>query len=206
MALRDAMLREVHRSVPKADALELSEVRAYYDAHAAYYAEPERRRLQAIVVSSEGEAKRAVSALGTTPTAARFGEVVKARSSDASAKTGAPLDLLGDVGFASAPGDDRGSNARIPEPVRKAAHTLAGVGAVSEPIAVGSTYWIVRVTSVSASRARSFEEVEKTIRIALAQDKRLAAEKAKLAELAKAAKIEVDPSALEAVFKAGATP
>jgi len=110
------------------------------------------------------------------------------------------------VGFVSAPGDDRGTNARIPEAVRKAAHALAGVGAVSEPIAAEGAFWVVRVTSVSAARARSFEEVEKTIRIALAQEKRRAAEKAKLAELAKAAKIDLDPQALEAVFKAGATP
>lgn len=206
MALRDAMLREIHRSVPKAEALEVAEVRAYYDAHAASYAEPERRRLQAIVVASEAEAKKVLTALGAAPTAQRFGELVKSRSTDASAKTGAPLDLLGDVGFVSAPGDDRGTNARIPEAVRKAAHALAGVGAVSEPIAAEGAFWVVRVTSVSAARSRSFEEVEKTLRIALAQEKRRAAEKAKLAELAKAAKIDLDPQALEAVFKAGATP
>lgn len=206
MALRDAMLREIHRSVPKAEALDVGEVRAYYSAHTASYTEPERRRIQAIVVSSEADAKKALLALGAAPTAIRFGEVVKARSVDASAKTGAPLDLLGDVGFASVPGDDRGTNARIPEAVRKAVHTLAGVGAVSDPIAVAGTYWIARVTSVSAARSRGFEEVEKTIRIALAQEKRRAAEKAKLAELAKNAKIELDPAALDAVFAAGSTP
>jgi parvulin-like peptidyl-prolyl isomerase len=206
MALRDAMLREIHRTVPRPEAIDAAEVRAYYDAHLASYSEPERRRLQAVVVPSEAEAKKALQQLGAEPTALRFGEVVKARSQDASAKTGAPLDLLGDVGFVSAPGDDRGTNARVPEEVRRAAHALKGVGAVSEPVKAGAAYWIVRVTSISAARARTFEEVEKTIRVALAQEKRQAAEKAKILELAKEANVAVDPAGLEALFQAGAKP
>jgi parvulin-like peptidyl-prolyl isomerase len=206
MALRDAMLREIHRAVPKPEAIDAAEVRAYYEAHLASYSEPERRRLQAIVVPSEAEAKKAAAQLGAEPSAVRFGEVVKARSQDASAKTGAPLDLLGDVGFVSAPGDDRGTNARIPEEVRRAAHALKGVGGVSEPIKAGGALWIVRVTSLSAARARTFEEVEKTIRVALAQEKRQAAEQAKLLELAKEANVSVDPVGLEALFKAGSAP
>jgi len=205
-ALIETELRAIHRGVPKPEAIDAAEVRAYYDAHLASYSEPERRRLQAIVVPSEAEAKKAVAQLGAEPSAVRFGEVVKARSQDASAKTGAPLDLLGDVGCVSAPGDDRGTNARIPDEVRRAAHALKGVGAVSEPIKAGAALWIVRVTSLSAARARTFEEVEKTIRVALAQEKRQAAEKAKLLELAKEANVAIDPAGLEAAFEAGAAP
>ena len=202
MALRDAMLREIRATVPAPEGLEASEVRAYYDAHLASYAEPERRRLQAIVVSSEADGRKIVAHLGPSPTALAFGQAVRAKSVDPSAKTGAPLDLLGDVGFASAPGDDRGNNARIPQEVRVAAHALAGVGAVSGVVPLGSTFWIVRVAAISKARARSFEEVERTIRIQLAQEKRHAAEKAKLVELAREANVKVDDRALEAALEA----
>jgi peptidyl-prolyl cis-trans isomerase C len=204
MGLRDAMLREIHRAVPKPEAIDAAEVKAYYDAHLASYAEPERRRLQAIVVATEAEAKRVAATLGPEPSAQRFGEVVKAKSIDVSAKSSAPVDLLGDVGFVGAPGDDRGSSARVPAEVRAAAAALKGVGSVSEPVKAGSSFWVVRVTSLSAARARTFDEVEKTIRVALAQDKRVAAEKAKLLALAAEAKIVLDDKALDAVFREAA--
>lgn len=204
MGLRDAMLREVHRTVPKPEAIDVAEVKAYYDAHLASYSEPERRRLQAIVVAGDADAKRTVALLAADPSPKHFGEVAKAKSTDASAKSGAPLDLLGDVGFVGAAGDDRGSNVRVPAAVRAAAHALKGVGSVSEPVKVGASFWIVRVTQVSAARARTFDEVEKTIRVALAQDKRLAAEKAKILALAKEAKLAIDEQVLDAVFREAA--
>ena len=204
LGLRDAMLREIHRTVPKPEAIDVAEVKAYYDAHLASYSEPERRRLQAIVVASDADAKRTVALLAADPSPKHFGEVAKAKSTDASAKSGAPLDLLGDVGFVGAAGDDRGSNVRVPAAVRAAAHALKGVGSVSEPVKVGASFWIVRVTQVSAARARTFDEVEKTIRVALAQDKRLAAEKAKILALANEAKLAIDEQVLDAVFREAA--
>ncbi len=203
-ALRDAMLQEIHKTVPRPEALPEADVRAYYTERLGSYSEPERRRLQAIVVPSDRDAKRAVSLLGHEPSAAQFGEVAKAQSTDASAKSGGPVDLLGDVGFVSAPGDDRGTNARIPAEVRTAAHALKGVGSVSSPVAAQGVFWIVRVASVSAARARTFEEVDKTIRIFLAQELRVAAEKKKLLTLASEAKIALDPAVLERVLR-GAT-
>src|SRR5688572_30783964 len=56
--LRDELLSSVKQGLPAPNDLPEQEVRAYYDAHKADFDEPERRRVAAIAVASEAEAKR----------------------------------------------------------------------------------------------------------------------------------------------------
>src|SRR5580704_18159545 len=60
--LRDAVLRKVRDTAPAPGDIPESEVRAYFDAHKADFHDPERRRVGAIVLPSEGAASTVLAA------------------------------------------------------------------------------------------------------------------------------------------------
>src|SRR6187399_290465 len=55
--LRDQMLEDVRKGSPAPNDIPEPELRAYYDAHKADFAEPERRRVAGIVLESQAAAK-----------------------------------------------------------------------------------------------------------------------------------------------------
>jgi peptidyl-prolyl cis-trans isomerase C len=55
--LRDAMLAEARKGVPKPADLPLEQVKAYFDAHREEYRDPERRRISLIVTADEASAR-----------------------------------------------------------------------------------------------------------------------------------------------------
>lgn len=199
--LRDAMLAEARKNVPTPTDIPEPEVRAYFEAHRADYKDPERRRLSVIVTKDEATAKDVLAAaLKTTQNAAAFGELVKSRSIDAHARDNVPVDLAGDLGIVSPPGDPRGENARVPEPVRAAAFAIADVGGVHDAVVpANGRFYVVRLTQKLAPHERTYEEAERTIRVKLAQDKLRAKEDELLAELRKSVKVEIDQSAVASV-------
>jgi len=198
--LRDAMLAEARKGAPAPADLPENEVRAYFEAHRADYKDPERRRLSLLAAASDAQGREALAAAKKAKTAADWGFVVRAKSIDPAARSSTPIDLAGDVGIVSPPGDPRGENGRVPEEVRVAAFAIAKVGDVAdEVIASGGKFYVVRLTQKLAAHERSFEEAERTIRVKLAQEKLRAEEDALLADLRKNVKVEIDEAALATV-------
>src|SRR5262249_29685157 len=149
-----------------------SEVHAYFDAHRADYKDPERRRVSVIVTRDEVSAKGALDAAQKASTAAQWGELVRAKSIDSQARANVPVDLVGDLGIVSPPGDPRGENPRVPVEVREAVYAIADVGHVADKVAFASgKFYVVRLTQKLPPHERTFDQAERSIRVKLAQDK-----------------------------------
>src|SRR5580658_1017280 len=197
--LRDAVLRKARDTAPAPNEVPEGEVRAYFDAHKADFHDPERRRVGAIVLPSEGAASTVLAA-ALKATAVDWGQLVRAKSIDAQAKADVAIDLAGDFGFVSPPGDPRGTNERIPEEVRAAVFDIAKVGDVlPRVVPAGRQYFVVKYEGRSEAHDRTFQDAERSIRVKLAQDKRQAAEDALIDELRKQYPVHVDEGALAQV-------
>src|SRR5580692_4734388 len=101
--LRSAMMEEAHAGAPAPNAIAPAEVQAYYDAHKEQYRDPERRRISVISVLDDANAPAVLEAARKAPTAAKWGEIVRAKSLDPAAKANVPVDLAGDFGMVSSP-------------------------------------------------------------------------------------------------------
>ena len=197
--LRDALLKKAQDGLPRPADIPASEVSAYYDAHKADFHNPERRRVSAIVVASPTIAAGIIASLKGAG-AAHWGEIVRSKSLDPMAKANVPLDLAGDMGFVSPPGDPRGANGRIPEEVRTAAFALGKVGDVaSDPVASGGKLYVVKLTAKTDPHDRTLADAERTIRVRLAQDKIHASQDAMLEDLKKRYPVTIDDGVLATV-------
>jgi hypothetical protein len=197
--LRDALLKKAQDGLPKPSDIPAAEVSAYFDAHKADFHDPERRRVSAIVVASPAIATGILANLKGAG-AAHWGEIVRSKSLDPLAKANVPLDLAGDLGFVSPPGDPRGANPRIPEEVRVAAFGLAKVGDIApEPVAAGGKLYIVKLAAKTDRHDRTLQDAERTIRVRLAQDKIHGAQDSMLDDLKKRFPVKIDEAALATV-------
>jgi parvulin-like peptidyl-prolyl isomerase len=199
--LREAMLKDAHKGAPGPSDIPDDEVRAYYEAHKDDYKDPERRRLSLIVLKDEPTAKAVLGQALATTNASQWGELVRTKSIDAQAKASVPIDLAGDFGFVSPPGDQRGENPRVPEPVRAAAFEISSVGQVLGRVVPGGDgrFYLVRLSQKVDAHARSFGEAERSIRVKLAQDKIKQKEDEMLASLRAQYPVQIDESALAKV-------
>ena len=205
--LRDALLKKAREGAPAPEDIPAPEVQAYFDAHRADFHDPERRRVSAIVLASPAAAAGVLEAAAkATPT--QWGELVRAKSiaargpgaPRASSETEGPLDLAGDLGFVSPPGDPRGTNIRVPEEVRAAVFEIPSVGDVlPRVVAGGGKFYVVKLESKTDGRERTLQDAERSIRVKLAQDKARAAEDALLEDLRKQYPIQIDEAALAQV-------
>lgn len=198
--LRDSMLAEARKNAPTPADVAEADVHAWFDAHRAEYKDPERRRVSIIVVRDEPTAREVLAAAKKSPSPTQWGELVRAKSLDTQARANVPVDLAGDVGIVSPPGDPRGENTRVPEEVRVAAFEIAELGGIADKV-VGSKgkFYVVRLTQKLAPHERTFAEAERSIRVKLAQDKLRAKEDELIAELRKSVKVEIDEQALATV-------
>lgn len=200
MVLRDALLRELHKADTAPTDIPTAEARAYFDAHLADYTDPERRRVSAIVLRDEPMAKTVLAKAQKAKTAVEWGQLVRQFSTDAQAKSDVPADLAGDMGLVSAPGQERGSNPRIPEAVRVAAFTLSEVDTVADRVvAADEKFYVLKVTQKQDARARGFEEAKRSIVVKLASDRALAKEKELLATLKGKLNVSIDEAELAKV-------
>lgn len=199
--LRDAYLEKARESAPTPAEIPDHEVRAYYDAHRGDFRDPERRRVSAIVLQGAGApAAATVLDAARKATATEWGELVRARSIDPQAQENVPLDLAGDFGFVSPPGDDRGTNARIPEEVRAAVFEAGAVGdVVPRVVKAGTKLYVVKFAGKSDAHDRSLADAERTIRVKLAQDALRAREEAIVEQLRARFPVQIDEAALAQV-------
>lgn len=195
--LRDAMLAEARKGATAPADVPEADVRAYFDAHKAEYKDPERRRLSVIVLRDQASAASALEAAKKATSAAQWGELVRGRSTDAQARANVPVDLAGDMGFVSPPGDTRGENSRVPEEVRSGAFEIAAVGDVlGRVVAGGGKFYVVRLTQKTEPHDRAFAEAERAIRVKLAQDTMRAKEDLLLSQLRKEFPVQIDDAVL----------
>jgi parvulin-like peptidyl-prolyl isomerase len=197
MVLRDVLLREIRQTVPSPSELPEADVRAYYDAHRGDFKDPERRRLSLLVLPTEAAAKSALEEAKKASSATAWGELVRKLSVDPQAKAPVPVDLAGDFGMVSPPGDPRGTNPKIPEPVRVAGFEIGKVGEMlPRVVRAAGKFYLVRLTQKSEAHDRTFLEVERTLRIKLAQELLRAKEDDLLAELRKRYPVTIDEASL----------
>ncbi len=198
--LRDSMLAEARKNAPVPADVPEPEVRAWFEAHRADYKDPERRRLSVVVLRDEATAHEALVSAKKLTSSAQWGELVRAKSVDPQARANVPVDLAGDVGIVSPPGDLRGENTRVPEEVRAAAFEISEVGTVADKIAAShGKFYVVRLTQRLPAHERTYEEAERTIRVKLSQDKLRAKEEELIKEVRKSVKVEIDEAALATV-------
>lgn len=198
--LRDSMLAEARKNAPTPADVPESEVRAWFNDHRAEYKDPERRRISVIVLRDEATARDVLAAAKKSTDPTQWGELVRAKSLDPQARANVPVDLAGDIGIVSPPGDPRGENSRVPEEVRAAAFQIPELGGTADKVvsSQGKLY-VVRLTQKLPPHERTYEEAERSIRVKLSQDKLRAKEDELIAELRKSVKVEVDEGALSTV-------
>lgn len=165
--LREEVLRRQRHDLPKLEELPMADLRKYYDSHKSEFVEPERRRVGHIVLKDRQQAEKVLAdAIKASP--AQWGQLVKSHSIAPAGGGDTPLELSGDLGLVSAPGQERGENPNVPEPLRAAVFQLKNVGDVHDKLVEDEGRWhVVRLMGISAARDRSFTEAERTIRVHL---------------------------------------
>jgi peptidyl-prolyl cis-trans isomerase C len=199
--LRDELLRDARDGLPPPAAIPESEVRAYYDRHRQDFSEPERRRVAVIALGSAEAAKRVLErAKKATP--AQWGQLVHEHSLDKSPKPSptSPLELSGDLGIVGPPGHPRGENPRVPRSVGRAVFEIAELGGVhKEVVEADGKHYVVRMTGKTDARDRSLAEAERTIRVAILQERIRQAEQKLEQDLRKKYPVKIDEAALSKV-------
>lgn len=205
-ALRDEVLRDVRARVDGPEALSTAEVRAYYESHRAEFKEPERRRVAAIVVADENRAMALVEqARAADPMA--WGVLVRKNSLLRQTSEQTPLELEGDLGIVSAPGQPQGTGPKLSDAVLHALFEIPAVGAVyPKPVQEGQRYYILRMTGRTEARERSFAEAERSIRVRMVEQRMAAAEQQLLDALKQEYTVKIDESALSRVKVPAAPP
>lgn len=197
--LRDELLSRVRAEVPGPSEVSEADVRRYYDEHRDDFREPERRRVAHIALGSEAEA-RAVLEKAKQASPAEWGKLVAEKSRDPRSKPsaqGMPPELAGDLGIVGPPGQPRGDNPQVPEPLRAAVFEIQELGGVlARPIAAGGAFHVVRMTGKTDARDRSFADAERSIRVALVQERIRAREAELQAELEKKYPVTIDEAQL----------
>ncbi len=193
--MRGKLLAEV----PQASAIAEGDVKAYYEAHKDLFREPERRRVAQIVTRDEATAKKAADeARSAGPVG--WGALVKKYSDDKPAATEAP-EMSGDLGYVTAPSDAHApvSPRMVPE-ARAAVFTLKEVGAIADPVKDATGVWhVVRLLAKQEAREQSLQDVDRTIRVRIVQEKRAEREKQLVDDTRKSLKVEVDEAALSLI-------
>ena len=200
--LREAMIAQARRGLPAPADIPASEVRAYYEANADKFSEPERRRVAAIVVGDKALGEKVLKEAQKAGSSSAWGELFLKHSLTAPKDKSAapPLDLAGELGIVGPPGDQRGAHPRVPEPVREAAFRIGSVGAVGEELVeADGRFFVVRLSGLTGGHRRELAEAERSIRVALLQQKMQDQERALEDELRKKFPVEINEAALSSV-------
>ena len=198
--LRDEVLTRLRMQQPGPEEIPEGEVRAYYEQHRDEFFEPERRRVAHIELSDEKAAEQVLEkALKASPT--EWGDLVQQHSLDRPDRGSGtqPAELAGDLGIVSLQGE-RGDNARVGEPLRRAVFEIQKVGGVyGKVVAAAKRFHVVRLTGKTEARQRDYADAQRSIRVSLAQ-RRIRAAEAKLEkELRARFPVKVDEAALAKV-------
>lgn len=200
--LRDAVLEKARAGGPAPADILPAELAAYYEAHKRDYIEPERRRVSAIILADRARADEVAATAQTLDSAQKWGALYFEKSIDApkSRDPQAVSELAGDLGLVGLADDPRAKNERIPEEVVKVVFALQKVGEVHpKAVPAGGRFYVVRLTGLSKGHVRTPAEADRSIRVAILQEKLREREATLEAELRKRFPVQVDDAALMAV-------
>ncbi len=194
---REQVITELREQQPSLDELPESEVRAYYESHPDEFSDPERRRVAVIVSPSSAQAQKNLQAVRGQD-AKTWGRVAREQIAQRGPRGQVPLEFEGDLGLVSAPGQERGQNEKVPEPVRAAVFKLSSQGEVApEVIEHEGNFYVVRLMGVNPPRKRKISEVDNVIRVRLLQARLKQAEQKLDERLRKEIPIEIDQAAVK---------
>jgi parvulin-like peptidyl-prolyl isomerase len=196
--LRDELLAQVRAQTPPPGDISEADARKYYDAHRDDFREPERRRVAHIALGSEAEAK-ALLEKAQSASAVEWGKLVGEKSRDPRSKPSAtlPPELAGDLGIVGPPGHPRGDNPNVPEALRAAVFEIDKLGGVlPRAVAANGQFHLVRLTGKTDARDRTFADAERSIRVALTQERLRANEAALEVELKQKYPVTIDEAQL----------
>lgn len=195
---RDALLQKMRDSLPPPAGLTAEEVKAYYDANADRYTEPERRRVSAIVVANKADADKVLKLAAKVKTAQEWGELFLKNSVTAPKTKGAndPVDLAGDLGIVGPPDDPKGGNLKVPDAVRKVAFQLQKEQIADAAVEADGKFYIVRLSGITAGHKRTLQEADRSIRVAILQQRLADMEKKLDEELRAKFPVQIDEKAL----------
>jgi peptidyl-prolyl cis-trans isomerase C len=196
--LRDELLAQTRASLAAPSDIAEADARRYYEEHRDDFREPERRRVAHILLVTEGEAK-AVLEKARAASPAEWGKLVAEKSRDPRGKlsAGLPAELAGDLGIVGPPGHPRGGNPSVPEPLRAAVFEIEQLGGVlPRVVAADHAFHVVRMTGKTDARDRTYADAERSIRVALMQERIRAREAALEAELRKKYPVTIDEAQL----------
>lgn len=171
--LRDEVLRDERRKLPKPEDLPIAEVRAYYAKHRDEFQEPERRRVAHLEVKDKKQAEQLLEE-AKSASQKEWGRLVRAHSVDRRTSTaiGDPEEFAGDLGIVAKPGIEGGENPRVPDEVRAAAFEIGKIGEVlPRVVEAQGSFHIVRLIGKTDARTRSVQEAERSIRIRLIEER-----------------------------------
>jgi peptidyl-prolyl cis-trans isomerase C len=196
--LREAMLAKAREGLPAPAEISAEEVRAYYEKNRERFAEPQRRRVAAIIVDDPQEAEKVLELAKAAESPQQWGELFTKHSTSApKTREATPVELAGDLGVVGPPKDMKGGNPRVPEAVREAAFAIPGVGKVADALVVADgKHYIVRLNGMTEPHQRTLAEADRSIRVLLIQEKMAAKERALEDELRKKFRVEIDEAAL----------
>ena len=204
---RDALLQKMRDGLPQPAAIKAEDVKAYYDANADKYSEPERRRVSAIVMTSKAEAEKVLKLAQKVKDAKEWGELFAKNSITAPKTKGPndPADLAGDLGIVGPPDDPKGGNVKVPDAVRALAFKMAAANTVADAVVeADGKFYVVRLANITAGHKRTLQEADRSIRIAILQDKLADMEKRLDEELRAKFQVQIDDAALAQVKLPGA--
>ncbi|MEJ7733656.1 MAG: peptidylprolyl isomerase [Polyangiaceae bacterium] len=200
--LRDAMLARARADLPPPANIAADEVRAYWDTNQGLFREPERRRVSAIIMEDRAAAQKVLEAAQKIKSPEEWGALHNKHSINANKqKSASPADLAGDLGIVGPPDDPKGANPRVPEVVRAAVFTVVTkVGDVGAALVESDgKFFILRLSGITAAHARSLQESDRSIRVAILQQRMLEKEKQLEADLRQKITVEIDERALASV-------
>jgi hypothetical protein len=196
---RDALLQKLRDSLPPPGGISADEVKAFYEANQDRYNEPERRRVSAIVTNSKADADKALKAAQKTKNANEWGELFLKSSVTAPKTKGQndPAELLGDLGIVGPPDDPKGGNVKVPDAVRAAVFKIGTVGQVADAIVEAEgKFYVVRLSGLTAGHKRTLQEADRSIRVAILQQRMQELEKKLDEELRAKFPVQVDDKVL----------
>ena len=199
---RDALLQKLRDTLPPPAGIPAEEVKAYYEAHSEKYNEPERRRVSAIVMTSKADAEKVRGLAAKTKNATEWGQLFLEHSITApkTKRPNDPVDLAGDLGIVGPPGDPKGGNTKVPEAAREAAFKLPAVGAVADSVVEAEgKFFVVRLSGMTAGHKRTLQEADRSIRVAILQQKLQDMEVKLDEELRAKFPVEIDDKALSQI-------
>lgn len=196
---RDALLQKMRDTLPPPAGIPADEVKAYYEANAERYIEPERRRVASIVTASKADAEKALKLAQKVKTPNEWGELFLKSSITAPKTKGQndPVDLAGDLGIVGPPDDPKGGNVKVPDAVRAAVFKITTVGQVADSVVEAEgKFFVVRLSGMTAGHKRTLQEADRSIRVAILQQRMQDMEKKLDEDLRVKFPVQIDDKAL----------